>query len=49
MSHPDSGGQSCLEQGHASNPAGIKDSSFGKSTIAPMPKGDMSWLRRIGF
>jgi len=27
----------------------MRDSSLGKSTIAPIPNGEISWLRRIGF
>ena len=45
----DSGGHSSFARGHASKPAGMSDSSFGKSTIAPIPNGEMSWLRRTGL
>jgi hypothetical protein len=49
ISQPDSGGHSSFARGQASRPAGMSDSSFGKSTIAPMPKGEISWLRRMGL
>lgn len=35
--------------GEESSPAGMRDSSFGKSIIEPIPKGEISWLRRIGL
>src|SRR5690606_29865202 len=42
-------GSCTTARGQASNPACISDSGPGKSTIAPTPKGEMTWAERIGL